>query len=254
MPTEPGEMRGRWLEAVATLREVSLMARDIAPVIPEAASGDDVVVLVHGLCASAGVFRPMKQRIVTETGAKIASFSHLPGVGVRRIALSLAKLVDRIPMGTRIHLVGHSLGGLVARWYVEELGGHLRVAQTISLASPFGGAPVADLFPWLVGADLRRASELLENLRVGERSTVPHTSIVGTADVLCHPTAGAFAHGEHIVLRHRGHNSLLFDAEVMTLVTSRIRRVQEETSVDSSVRPAAHAAAAKGANQATEAA
>src|SRR5882762_9361601 len=139
-------------EAWATLREVCLMPRDIAPILPETRPGDDVVVLVHGFFASAGVFRPMRKRIEAETGARVASFTHLPGVGVRRISLSLAKLVDRIPRGVRIHLVGHSLGGLVSRWYVEELGGHLRVAQTISLATPFHGTRLARL-RFLVGND-----------------------------------------------------------------------------------------------------
>src|SRR5882757_9078060 len=154
-----------WGEAWATLKEVCLMPRDIAPIVPETRPGDDVVVLVHGFFASAGVFRPMRKRIEAETGARVASFTHLPGVDVRRIALSLTKLVDRIPRGVRVHLVGHSLGGLVARWYVEELGGHMRVAQTISLASPFGGARAASLFPYLVGADLHHASEILRDMR-----------------------------------------------------------------------------------------
>ncbi|WP_394831911.1 hypothetical protein LVJ94_35885 [Pendulispora rubella] len=202
------------------------MPRDIAPILPETQAGDDVVVLVHGFFASAGVFRPMRKRIEAETGARVASFTHLPGVGVRRIALSLTKLVDRIPRGVRVHLVGHSLGGLVARWYVEELGGHMRVAQTISLASPFGGARAADLFPYFVGADLQRESEVLAHMRTRTPADVPHTSIVGTADRIVHHSAGVFAHGEHIVLPGRGHNTLLYDTEVMNLIVARIRRLQ----------------------------
>ncbi len=222
------------------------MPRDLAPILPESKPGDDMVVLVHGFFASAGVFRPMRKRIEAETGAKIASFSHLPGVGVRRIALSLTKLVDQIPRGVRIHLVGHSLGGLVARWYVEELGGHLRVAQTISLASPFGGARAASLFPYLVGADLHHASEILRDLRTRTPADVPHTSIAGTADRLVHHSAGAFAKGEHIVLPGRGHNTLLYDAEVMDLIVARIRRVQARAAkaprASASVIPATEAA------------
>lgn len=202
------------------------MPRDIAPILPSTRPGDDVVVLVHGFFASAGVWRPMRKRIEAETGARVASFTHLPGVGVRRIALSLAKLVDRIPRGVRVHLVGHSLGGLVARWYVEELGGYMRVEQTMSLASPFGGSRAAELFPYFVGADLHHGSEVLREMRLRSRSEVPHTSIVGTADRLVHHSAGAFIHGEHIVLPGRGHNTLLYDAEVMDLVIARIRRAQ----------------------------
>jgi len=230
------------IEAWATFREMYLMPRDIAPILPEAQAGDDVVVLVHGFFASAGVFRPMRKRIEAETGARVASFTHLPGVGVRRIALSLTKLVDRIPRGVRVHLVGHSLGGLVARWYVEELGGHMRVAQTISLASPFGGARAADLFPYFVGADLQAGSEVLTHMRTRTPADVPHTSIVGTADRLVHHSAGAFSHGEHIVLPGRGHNTLLYDTEVMNLIVARIRRLQRSNPAPEASNPATEAA------------
>ena len=153
-------------ERLALLREVALVPRDLAAVVPEARPGEDVVVLVHGFLASAGVFRPLRARLEQEAGARVATFTHAPGLGVRRIAKRLATLVDRIPRGTRITVIGHSLGGLVARWYVQELGGHARVAQTISLATPFGGVSAP---PVLVGADISGKSALLAH-DVGERS------------------------------------------------------------------------------------
>src|SRR5579885_2866555 len=104
-------------ERLALLREVALVPRDLTAVVPEARPGEDVVVLVHGFLASAGVFRPLRARLERESGARVATFTHAPGLGVRRIAKQLAAIVDRIPRGTRITVVGHSLGGLVARWY-----------------------------------------------------------------------------------------------------------------------------------------
>ncbi len=225
------------IEALATLREAVLLPRDIAPVLPDTRSGEDVVILVHGFLASAGVFRPMRRAIEREVSGRVATFSHLPGVGVRRIALSLAKMVDNIPQGARVHLVGHSLGGLVARWYVDELGGYSRVAQTISLAAPFGGAPAAEHFPFLVGADLQAGSALLTRLRERARPEVPHTSIVGTHDRVVLPESGVYPHGEHHVLKGRGHNSLLFDAEVKRIVVERIRDVRKRAHERPSAPP-----------------
>jgi triacylglycerol lipase len=217
--------RSLGIEALSTLREVALSPFDIAPVLPCVKRGDDLVVLVHGFCASAGVFRPMRQQLEAQTGASVATFTHVPGAGVKRIALSLARIVDRIPQGVRIHLVGHSLGGLVARWYVQELGGHGRVTQTISLAAPFGGAPAAHAFPWLVGADLRPSSSVLERLRSGATADVPHTSIMGTEDRVVFPIDSAtFQHGKRFVLHGRGHNSLLFDPEVHRIISGCIVR------------------------------
>ena len=208
-------------ERLALLREVALVPRDLAPVVPEARPGEDVVVLVHGFLASAGVFRPLRARLEREAGARVAHFTHAPGLGVRRIAKQLAALVDRIPRGTRITVVGHSLGGLVARWYVQELGGHARVAQTISLATPFGGVSAP---PLLVGADIRRKSALLERLRDGARtSTVPHTSIVAEDDQLVVGVkTGCLGIGDVVVIPDRGHNMLLFCDRVAGIVIDKV--------------------------------
>ncbi len=223
----PGTFRSHLTETVATLREVALMARDITAVVPEEVHpGDDVVVLVHGFFASAGVFRPMRSHLVNDTNAKVASFTHAPGLGIDRIARSLARLIAKIPVGCRVHLIGHSLGGLVARWYVQELGGHARVTQTISLGSPFGGTERARPFRFLVGAELHRSSPTLARLRArAHEHDVPHMSVVGEADALIVPRESAvFPRGEVVVLPGRGHNSLLFDPESITQVVERIKK------------------------------
>jgi len=212
-------------EAVATLREAVLVPWDLAPIVPDAKAGEDVVVLLHGFMATAGVFRPMRARLERDGSVHVASFTHAPGFGVRRIARQLAALVDRIHPDARVHLVGHSLGGVVARWYVQEMGGHRRVVQTVSLASPFGGARVAQRLPLLIGAELHGESKLLARVRAhAGRHAVPHTSVIGGADQLVFPAESArFPVGDVVVLPGRGHNMLLFDEEVVGLVLRRVR-------------------------------
>lgn len=217
-------------ETLATLREVVLMPLDLASRVPlEVSHADDVVVVVHGFFASAGVFRPMSRSLVSEAGAKVASFTHAPGAGIDRIARSLKVLVDKIPSGARVHLVGHSLGGLVARWYVQEHGGHERVAQTISLGSPFGGTERAKRFRFLVGADLHRSSPLLARLRQRAHDhDVPHTSIVAEGDSMVVPAESAvFPRGDVLVLPGRGHNTLLFDPDSIAHVTGAVKRMKK---------------------------
>jgi triacylglycerol lipase len=210
------------VERLALLREVALMPRDLVSIVPEARPGDDVVVLVHGFLASAGVFRPMRARLERESGARVATFTHAPCVGIRRIARRLAELIEHIPLGTRITVVGHSLGGVVARWYVQEMGGHKRVLRTISLASPFHGINVPQV---LVGADLHEQSELLKSVR--DRAhvhDVPHTSIVAAADsVVVGVHTACLGFGDVVVVPNRGHNGLLFDQEVAGLVIDRVK-------------------------------
>jgi hypothetical protein len=207
---------------LALLREVALVPRDLGEVVPDAKAGDDVVVLVHGFMASAGVFRPLRKRLEREAGARVATFTHAPGAGIVRIAKRLAALVDRLPEGARITVVGHSLGGVVARWYVQEMGGRSRVARTISLASPFGGI---DVPPYFVGNDLHEQSVLLKRLRDGAHVCgVPHTSIVGQKDELVVGVETAcLGFGEVVVLPERGHNGLLFCEQAAALVIDRVK-------------------------------
>ena len=210
-------------ERVALLREVALMACDLTPVVPNVRAGDDVVVLVHGFFASAGVFRPLRSRLERETGARVATFTHAPGAGIRRIARQLEQVVGRVPDGARITVVGHSLGGVVARFFVQEMRGHERVARTISMASPFRGVNVPQL---LVGADLHEQSDLLRQLR--ERAhefDVPHTSIVAANDtVVPGVETASLGVGDVVVLPKRGHNALLFDEQAAGIVIDRVRR------------------------------
>jgi pimeloyl-ACP methyl ester carboxylesterase len=208
-------------ERIATLKEVALMPRDLAAVVPDARPGDDVVVLVHGFLASAGVFRPLRTHLEGD-GVRVASFTHAPGVGIARIARRLGKLIDQLPHASRITLVGHSLGGIAARYYVQELGGHERVTQTISLGSPFQGIDVPRL---LVGADIHEGSALLERLRKGAAACgIPHTSVVAANDTLVGAMSSMLGFGDVMVLPDRGHNQLLFCKRVAGLVLDRVKQ------------------------------
>jgi pimeloyl-ACP methyl ester carboxylesterase len=209
------------VERLALLREVALMPRDLVAVVPDARPGDDVVVLVHGFLASAGMFRPLRVRLEREAGARVATFTHAPCAGIRRIARRLARLIERIPRGARITVVGHSLGGVVARWYVQEMEGHARVSRTVSLASPFRGIDVPQV---LAGADLHRQSELLKRLRDHAPACgVPHTSIVGAADtVVVGVETACLGFGDVVVVPKCGHSGLLFDRAVARLVIDRV--------------------------------
>lgn len=211
-------------ETVASLRVFDI--RDVTPSIPTVMPGEDVVVLVHGLLATAGAFRPLRTRLERELGVKTASFTSVPFTSVRRIAAQLAAIVDTIPGGARIHVLGHSLGGIVVRWFVQEMRGGRRVIQTISMGAPFGGAPLAKRLPLLVGADLHPHSALLERLRDGARGhAVPHLSIAGTNDVTAPPyTTTTLPHGDLVMLDGPGHNGLLFDHEAMNVVLTQIAR------------------------------
>lgn len=59
---------------------------------------------------------------------------------VRKSARLLGQLIESIPSQQPIILIGHSLGTMVSRYYVERLGGHKRVEKMILMGGPNKGA------------------------------------------------------------------------------------------------------------------
>lgn len=195
-------------------------------------SDRDVVMLVHGLFATAGVLRPLRRELEARSGAYTTSFTHPPGPGIASIAGDIARAVRAISGDVRIHLVGHSIGGVAVRYFVQELGSDARVVQTLSIGSPFGGAQAARLFPVLVGRDIAPGSPLLEKLAHGarQRLAVPHVSIAGLEDHVV-PSGAHLAAGDRVSVPGCGHNSLLYHPRVVAEVVERIRQVQAAAAV-----------------------
>lgn len=214
-------------EAYALAKQSTLFYRDVLEVLPAPQPGDDVVVFVHGLFQTAGVLRPVREQIARETRAQTASFSYATGPGVVRIADRLSELVRELPNDIRIHLVGHSVGGLVVRWYVQELGQDERVVQTISLGSPFSGTTHARYFPTQVGRDIVPGSALLRRLAAGARAgeRVPHLSIVATHDSVV-PSGAALSAGDTLTVAGCGHNGLIYHRAVAREIVRRVRTIQ----------------------------
>lgn len=229
-------------EALAMLRQATLLHRDVLSSpsrTPSEAQTTDLVVLLHGLFATAGVLRPMRERIETEAEALTVSFTYAPRTRVEDLAGRIGDLIRNVPGTPRIHLLGHSLGGLAVRWYVQESDYDPRVVQTICLASPFAGSRHARLMPGAAGRDLLPGSALLR--RIQERApmvALPHISLAAAHDMMVEP--GAWLEpGDRRVFPAIGHNGMLYDPEVVSEVVRRIRSVIHDSQQDraSNVRP-----------------
>lgn len=211
-------------EAAVLARQARMLHRDRGLLLPHHASaGEDVVVFLHGLFATAGVLGPMKRYVEQQTLAHTASFTYWPGAAVADVARELGKLIAQLPHDVNIHLVGHSMGGVAARYYVQELGGDPRVVQTISLASPFEGTNRAWLWPTPAGKDLCPGSRVLQRLAEGARqdARVPHLSIAASLDQLV-PGGARFAVGDYVCIEDCGHNGLLYHPDVVSEIVRRI--------------------------------
>lgn len=174
------------------------------------------VVLVHGLYASAGVWRPLRDRLARELDASTYSFSYVPGPGICELSGRLRSLLRGVRQEGPVVLIGHSLGGLVVRHCLARADADPRVAQSISLAAPFLGSRRSHLVPGQAGRDITRGAAILGELRRAplHRRVVPHLSLVGSDDDLIVPSAFP-DYGQTETFEGVGHNGMLFDERVL---------------------------------------
>lgn len=189
---------------------------------------DDAVVLVHGLLATAGAFSPVVRHLRDVLSLDVRTFTFVPGASLDRIADAIDDAVREHREACRVHLVGHSLGGLAIRWYVQERAHDPRVAQTISIASPFRGVGLADAFPERLRAmafPVVRQLDRILDAAPGHLARVPHMSIVAEKDQIVKPiTNGILPGAPSYVLHDTGHNGALFHRKLFDVVTHEIAR------------------------------
>lgn len=126
------------------------------------------ILLLHGMVDNRSIFTVLRRALVRRGFGQVVSVNYSPlTMDVRAAARRLAERVEEVVESTgyrRVHVVGHSLGGLVARYYVQRLGGDARVHTLVTLGTPHSGTLPAYFLPLGLGRQLRPGSELMTEL------------------------------------------------------------------------------------------
>jgi len=105
------------------------------------------ILLVHGIADNHSVFSVLTRALRRRGFTDLSTFDYgLRTADLRRAAADLARAVEALAERSgydRIHVVGHSLGGLIARYYVQRLGGAARVLTLVTLGTPHQGTVLA---------------------------------------------------------------------------------------------------------------
>lgn len=176
------------------------------------------VVFIHGYGHNASAFLPMQAYLRRAGFRRFAAFNYATRP-VMSVAADLAAFLEREVPG-RVHLIGHSLGGLVARAYVQKLGGQARVRSVVTLATPHGGSRLSR-WAGVLRDDLRSGGALLTELDALPHfeATVRWASIGGGADLLVEDEAHTrHPLGEHFHFPDLAHVSLLLSPRVFRAV------------------------------------
>ena len=166
------------------------------------------LVLVHGLCGFDNLYalrRPVKdyfpgiRQPLEAVGNRVLVARVSPTASVARRAADLKRFINREAAGQPVHIIGHSMGGLDARYMISRLGMESRTLSLTTLGTPHRGSTFADwgwqrfarilvpLLRWLgipyeAFIDLRTDSCQRFNEEVPDAPNVRYYSVAGVCE------------------------------------------------------------------------
>lgn len=191
---------------------------------------DEVVLFVHGFFSNAGFWVPFK-RYLSQRGMHALYTINLDPefADIDVFADQLAARIENICRGgQKLVLVGHSMGGLVCRAYVDKYGVKF-VRRVVTLGSPHHGTVLAYLLPGPNLAQMQPGSAWLS--RLNEKTPeVPVSTHYSVHDNIVVPQNSArLEHAATFVLAGIGHLSMAFSQRIMASVLEDIRSNSQKT-------------------------
>jgi pimeloyl-ACP methyl ester carboxylesterase len=210
------------------------------------------ILLVHGMVDNRSIFTLLRRGLLRRGFGRVMTLNYSPLTGdVRAAAADLAERVEQLVADTgyeRVHVIGHSLGGLIARYYVQRLGGHERVHTLVTLGTPHGGTLPARLLPATLGRQLRPGSDLLTELdEPAADVTTRFVAYWSDLDQMIVPKRNArIVHPDlqvrNELVRRTGHMSLPIDPRVVHGISTQLAQLDVDgTTTVPGVRAIRHA-------------
>lgn len=202
-----------------------------------AARPDDAtpVLLVPGFSGQDVVYWNVFRRRLDRDGFPAFTVT-FPGLGLQDVEESAAKVAKRVRAireatgGDRVHLIGHSLGGLVIRTYVQQMEGGDHAGVCATLGTPHQGTLAA--LAALVRPACRQmlpGSGFLRELDEAPLE-VPFVNVYAAWDGLVVPHTNArFEPAENHRLRLGGHWGLLLRGAAYRPIRQRLRRYERSS-------------------------
>ncbi|AEA27467.1 alpha/beta hydrolase fold protein [Pseudonocardia dioxanivorans CB1190] len=256
----PGGLRGMavesaWLVAHVASYPLGLIAEtmqdpdhyrtDVLPprmrslVVSDVAAAGTPIILVHGIMDNRSVFSVFGRALRRRGFGRVHAVNYGVLTGdLRDAARELRRAVEDVRASTgaeKVHIVGHSLGGMIARYYVQRMGGDEAVDTLVTLGSPHTGTATAYLMPTPLARQLRPGSEVLTELAgPASRCRTRFLVVWSRLDEMVVPQGNArLTHPdlwvEELELRDVGHLSLPIDPRTVHWVATALARSDART-------------------------
>ncbi len=187
------------------------------------------LILVHGYAMNRASFLALAARLAKGGIGPIYGFEYWSLSKVSSSSRRLDHYIEEICLRhgcEQVDVVGHSMGGIVARYYLTLGAGRDRdrVANLITLGSPHGGSVFSMFGIGQPNKQLRPRAAFLERLSAADPPANTRVAfvwskadaMVGTAEQACWPGV------EEIVYDNLGHISLLYSRRVAAEICKRL--------------------------------
>jgi triacylglycerol esterase/lipase EstA (alpha/beta hydrolase family) len=186
------------------------------------------VILLHGFAMNRSQWLWLGRSLIARGVGPLYGTSYFSPQAVAASARHLQKFVAYVMAredAEQVDIVAHSLGGVVARYYIEQLSGAQHVGRLVTLGSPHRGTRLGRLGLSLIPSarELVSESELLLGLRPA--AAVQYTSIWSRADAVVIPpeSSSVAPHGTDQVFDDLGHLSMLLSPRVAAAIAERLQ-------------------------------
>lgn len=253
--TVPQRVRLFWNEFVALAQSAPKMIlyRWLMPE-PAPARAELPVLLVHGVGCNAGVWAGLRRFLEAQALGPIYAISYGPPLAsietfADQLAARIAE-IRRVTGAAQVLVVGHSMGGLVARAYLRKYGG-AAVRLLVTIGTPHQGSRLAWMMTGPALAEMRPSSAFLAGLNgaTDRAAGVPVISLWSWHDSMVAPQVSSrLDWADNVVISGVAHNALLGDRGVWTRVAAEIRAARSgpddapDGSATRSRRPRHHVA------------
>jgi triacylglycerol lipase len=128
------------------------------------------VLLVHGIFGHGTDMDPLRDFLVKRCAARTREVDLTPNdgtVGVEVLAQQVDAAVEQLRKETgaaRVDVVGHSMGALVLRYWLQRLGGRDKARRYVSLAGPHRGVVAGLVTQRAAGQEMKLGSPFLADL------------------------------------------------------------------------------------------
>lgn len=199
------------------------------------------ILLVHGLIENHVIFTVMERALRRRGFQTLCRYDY--GVHTHHIPRAAARVgeaIQNLSAATgyeRIHVIGHSLGGLIARYYVQRLGGDSHVHTLVTLGTPHHGTQLAWTAPLLpMVRQLTPTSPVIQELAqpaagcrtrfIAFHSDFDHLIVPSRNARLDHPDLNV----RNIAVRRVGHLSMPNNGAVAFTIAGALRQLDHDGS------------------------